>query len=293
MKFPLFFSFSLSLAFSVQAQQTVPAENTPTKIVVAPYLRLGLGGGLVHNGALGFTGSSQQESGKVRYNSSPVSFTSGASLSVAAGCTFNKRLGIDVAVAMYPGAQSYVFMENTSGVSSMNYPYFSNNAITTHIKAPVFILPSVVVRTGWVKADPYMRLGISLLLQNSFNVAGADTLRYNWATIGVRYTDKYDMRTTVGLNAVGGCAFRLSGYWQLWGEVGVLSHNPWLSSRETIAYSENGLDKLNSLTKTDRYTRFGNSTYNEPTNNEYSWGVTQQLPYSNINFAVGFSYVFH
>lgn len=258
-----------------------------------PYIRLGFGGGLVHNGALGFTGSSQQESGKVRYNSSLVSFTSGASVSFAAGCTFKKRIGADIAITMYPGAQSYVFLANTSGVSSMSNPYFSSNTITTHIKAPVFIMPSVVVRTGWVKADPYMRLGISLLLQNSFDVTSIDTTRYISATIGTRYTDKYDMARTVGFNAAGGCSFRLSGHWQLWGEVGVLSHNPWLRSRETTAYSENGMNKLNSLAKTDRYTRFGNSTYNEPSNTEYSWGVTQQLPYSNINFTAGFSYVFH
>ena len=293
MKFPLFFSFSLTLALSAQAQQTVPAENTLTKIAVEPYLRLGLGGGLVHNGALGFTGSSQQESGKVRYNSSPVSFTSGASLSVAAGCMFNKRLGIDVAVTMFPGAQSYVFRENIAKSSALGYVYFEDRVITTHINAPVFIMPSVVVRSGWQKADPYMRFGVSFLLQNSFDVKGTDTSRQNYAVIVTRYTDKYKMTSAIGINAVGGCAFRLSGHWQFWGEVGILSHNPWLRSRETTAYSENGFDKLNTLTKTDRYTRFGNSTYNEPANNEYSWGVTQQLPYSNINFAVGFSYVFH
>ncbi len=293
MKFPILFTSVLFSVISAYGQQSVTPVDRGNAVVLKPYFRLGFGGGLVHNGALGFTGTSQQESGKVRYSSSPVSFSSGASVSFAAGCTFNKHLGVDVAATYFPGSQSYSFFENSAFSTSLGAIFFEDKVTTTNIKAPLFIIPSVVVRSGWKKVDPYMRMGISLLLQNSFNVQVGDTIRNNYANSFVRYTDKYEMKPTIGLNAVGGCSFNLSGHFRLWCEVGMLSHNPWLRSRETTAYSENGFNMLNSMAKTDRYTRYGTSTYNEPTSNDYSWGVTQRLPYSNINFSAGITYILH
>jgi hypothetical protein len=224
------------------------------------------------------------------YNRESVSGSFGKGLNAAlkVGYLFNQNVGIEFHAdchfsAKYEGEEKYY--DNSS------WNQYSLSSKSNLQSTMIRIVPTLVYELPLKRPTPYARIGIvigfaSFSGETIFNSSDGNSLEYKLkmnggvsigssAEIGVKVGLTKKLSFTAGIKAIGLCAAPKRG--------------------EFTSYKENGVDKLYTLSTSEREVEFvDNVSYSSQTNDPTKSGKVSKeyFPYSSIGLSIGLRYSF-
>jgi hypothetical protein len=157
---------------------------------------------------------------------------------------------------------------------------------------PVLLIPAIILQTGGNQLNAYARLGIVLPVNNKIilETENISTNNIDDQTIELK------TRFTLGYNGAIGLSYKVGRHTHLWGEINMLSFNPFLKEGVVTKSTSNGVDNLSTLSVQQRNVKFEFSGTESSNNNNNSSlnspdiEPTQSMPYSNIGIMAGLSF---
>jgi len=200
--------------------------------------------------------STNYSSGTQSFSEKRASFTAGLKGIVGAGYMFNKHLGVEVDADMGIVTKKYTLGQSWNDTSGAKNYYNSSY----HSQLPILFTPCIVIQTGGQKVNVYSRIGLVLPTGNKIT----EEQSYIDEGSSGTSTTTYSTLFTLGYTGALGIKYSLTDKWQLWGEISILSYEPYLKE---ISYEGSGVSEA-----------------------KFSDGSTSSLPYSSAGLQAGVSF---
>ncbi len=264
-----------------------------TAIAQDIYIKGALGYGFTHAGqsidANGFpyTGSALYNSGSTfsSFESKRVSFAQGVPATLGFGYFITKNIGLELNMVI--GAS------NKKHTSERSVPYTTTSGSmlnlkvvsTIYTKNPIFITPSIVIRSNKEgKAYAYMRGGIILPVNTPIREDFTDT--YTELLSGARdiYTGTVEVRTKfgVGFNGALGMHMKVAKKFGVFTEAALQSMSLYMKETELVnLQDQTGASVINNVPPSVRVTKYADEA------NVAGTEVSYALPFSSFGFNVG------
>ena len=209
----------------------------------------------------------------ITFTDKRASFTSGLVAVGGIGCMFGDHLGVELDGHTSLISVKYKYAVSSSETNGTDLGGYSGTSIA---HSPVLLMPTLVLQTGGNTQQLYSKLGIVVPLNTQLTVE----INGNNPTLYER--NKLSTLFTLGYTASVGYKYNLNSRLQLWGEVNLLSFQPYIKEDKVVAYTINGVQQPPSKPNEYTYTTTANiATFTSP---------TSTLPYSSAGLRVGVSY---
>jgi hypothetical protein len=217
----------------------------------------------------------------------PLSLGKGFNAGASVGYMFNKFVGAELQLNYLIGAStsaesSYTDTDIDNGMTTSYTEKYTTSLSSNMFRAT----PTLVVKTGFDKINPYAKLGVVLGF-------GSTTIEQESTGTGFDQTMKmeYTGGVAIGLNASVGVLFETEGMVSYFVEVNSVNMNHSYTTGEITEYKVNGMDELGSLSTSDKEVVFSDeTTYSsdeEPNENEPSQALKTSLPFGSIGLNAG------
>ena len=237
------------------------------------------GQALPYNGSINNINSFYQQ-----YNIKGASLSSGLYFSLSAGHQFNDHVGIQLDGNIGLSNTKYSSSQNHVTVSSV----LSTVTLTHQATTPVFITPSLVVKTGGDPWNLYCRMGVVLPLRTAVE---QHQIIVNEPGTGATQVDDFTLKIknyfSLGISAAAGVEYKLSEQMSLWGEVGVLSMSQYIKQSTVSAITVNGQSYPTSALSGPLTTNYSKNPTVDTNNTNLP---TYAQPFSNFSFTIGVRY---
>lgn len=213
-----------------------------------------------------------------------VSFGKGLNLGAAFGCMFTKNLGAELGLSYLLGGKTKSEFDDTDYFGGIT----SHTTGETSVSAKMFrIIPSVVLAAGLDKIDPYAKFGVVL----GFGCVKVESNENDDGDV-YEQVNKLNGGMAFGLSSAFGVKYNLNEKMSLFGEFNMINMSYAPKKGEVIEYTENGADKLPSMTTNDKeieYVKDYSYDSSNPTpDSEPDKATSEKLPFSSIGLNVGF-----
>lgn len=260
------------------------AQENKTMKESGTYLRLGIGYAFPHAGDT-YTGTTSSGGTSNSFDFTKNSYGAGFSGGLALGYQFNRHIALELGAGVGIAPKK---MEN-------KYTYTGGTFNTeSYAKTPIYLLPAVVISTGNTLVEPYARVGLAV------NVGGkvVEEATMTGEFLGMPYTNfqktEFKQRTGIGFQGALGIKYHLNERVGLWAEVAGISQNIYVKSSEITEYTENGVNKLDTKTTSDRQVNY-EFNYTESGTPNTTVPSTQKAysnAFSNFGINLGVSFKF-
>jgi len=243
---------------------------------------------------LGSSSQSLANTTKTSGSSSTITTEENVNLSLGKGLNFggtfgymlNKNIGAELGLSYLIGGTTT--QKNASTGSSTNY--YSTN--TDYSASMLRINPSIVIASGLDGINPYAKFG-AVIGTGSFTADVNESQTYSSKTSVFKQTTKYSGGLAVGVSASLGASFKLNDKISLFGELALISLSYAPTKGEITAYTENGADKLSSLTTNDKQTDFVDKTTTTSTatpDSQPNQQLKSKYPFGSFGLNIGLKY---
>ena len=179
----------------------------------------------------------------VSFKGHPVSFSAGINGTVGAGYMLGGHVGVELDAQAGIAERRYTadYVSDASAVTRSGY--YNISSIKRYARLPVLLMPCVVLQTGGEKINVYSRLGVVLPLRSKMNEE--DYEDYGTTTQGDVITHNYTYSTnfTLGYTSALGVKYPISKGVYLWGEVNMLSFEPYVKKQTETSNTRNGVEQ--------------------------------------------------
>lgn len=256
------------------------------------YIKIGSGYQISSNPSFGQNTVSNTNSSVTTstYTTNNIGFGKGFNFGAGVGYFFSPNLGAELGVNYLLGTKSEFTNESTNLNSNNNF----SKTIFEISSRMLFVNPAVVLKVPNEKWSPYARVGFIMGFGNIIGETSAKTTNGNSSNQSYS-KEKISGGIALGANGAFGVEYRLNNKLNVFGEVSVNSINYKPKKGETIEYTLNGNDILNTLSTREKITEFEDkytivSSNNPPNPNNPNKNGRISFPLSNISFLVGISF---
>ena len=216
-------------------------------------------------------GSSNYNTITQTFAGKPSSYSSGLSGTIGGGYMLGAHFGLELDALF--GIVSRKYKEKDSWNDSDGSTAVYN--ITTYSQRRLLLTPCIVIQTGGV-VNIYSRLGLVLPILSQLR---EEDYSAHFSDVGTQ-TIAYKMMFTLGYTGALGLKYQLTHKLQLWGEVSVLSFEPYVRESKFISGSQNGVPT--EISGTMKYKFTNNDLGPDP--------ATTTFPYSNAGVQAGVAF---
>lgn len=240
--------------------------------------------------AAGFTYALTRESmtGIVNAKASRNGPNSGFNFGAEIGRKYSSNIVFFLGINYLNGSQKESLRNETTISGSLTRKY------TADMEASSFrVLPGIKFIVGNNSAKPYLKFGAGIYCTSKVTVDMSDSYNSGMAYMLVKQTSVYKGRMSYGFVSGIGIDFKLKkGSFFL--ESSFCYQNINFKTKRITVYTENGVDQLYSLKRSERDVEYSRkySYYNSGNTNEPAQAPAESLPFSQINFSAGFLFPF-
>ncbi len=210
------------------------------------------------------------------------SLGSGFGGTLAGGYWFNENVGVEVAANILFAAKKYEFT-SSGATSTTNTMFYS--------KAPIYLMPSVVLKTNNESINIYSRVGLAI------NVKSKTVLEEHAVNTGGGTDDittEYRYHTGIGFQGALGVMFPLGDVLSVFVEANGISMNQYLKKSEIVKADVDGASVLSAYTTADKITEYeytlNSSTATGPNVPAKSFSISH--PFSTFGASAGIIFKF-
>ncbi len=216
------------------------------------------------------------------------SFGKGVNAGLSFGYMFNENIGAELGVQYLIGGKTKYTETNASGG-------FGSSTFTGDVSAKmVQIKPTIVLATSMKNMTPYAKLGM-VIGSGKITQNNQSTSTGGGATFTTAQKAELKGGMAIGFTAGMGLNFSVNDKLSINGEVNMVNMQYSPKKGTVIAYSENGVDKLSTLSVRDREIEFSKkvTTTSTPRPNTLpSQETSIAMPFGSIGINVGVKYNF-
>jgi opacity protein-like surface antigen len=212
------------------------------------------------------------------------SFGKGANAGLSFGYMFNENIGAELGIQYLMGGKTkYTNTTTSTFVNSTN-----NGEVAAKM---VQIKPTIVLATSMKNITPYAKIGMVIgsgkITEKNNSTFGTTTPSTSNRKI------EYKGGTALGFTAAVGLNFSVSKSLSLSGELNMVNMQYSPKKGTITEYFENGVDKLSTLSVSNKETEYSNKVNDTPTPSTVpSKGTTITMPFGSIGINVGVKYNF-
>jgi len=211
------------------------------------------------------------------YKYDKVSFDKGVNATIAGGIMFNRHVGIDLGINIGLAPHQYTFTANGWDIDNN----VVNSVIKTRAKSPLFIMPSLVMQTGSMPVNLYIRAGLVIPMNTKLTFDEQDSYVSNGIGIVQEYVSQVSNRFSLGYSAAIGVSYKLRGNTNIWAELSHVSLTADAKQSDLKSVTQNGVSiPLSNYNTTVTYTNSGGVNDNDPSSE----------PFSSIGMNIGVSF---
>jgi hypothetical protein len=258
------------------------ASAQTTQSDKGPFLRFGIGYAFPNAGNTDGDFDEYQSNTAVELHK--YSFGAGGKIAVGAGYFVSKNIGFELAAAVgiLPKKNAWSESYNSGGFTTTN-----RASVTEHMQTPLFLNPSIIIKTGGQHADIYARMGLTFGLSGKMVQKATTNIGMNTFS---QETDYY-FRNGMGFQGALGVNLPLAKNVSLFAELNGVSLSQYVRRSEIKELLVNGIDILYLQnvafieTEYEMKTTIPDTSIAPP--NMPSKRAAYSLPFSNIGFAGG------
>jgi len=174
------------------------------------------------------------------------SFGEGFRASVTAGYRFTPRLGVELGFNHFSSANK-TMVETTNRLVAAGPTYATGKAVG---KLEAYdIAPAIVLFLGESHGfEPYTKVGVIVPVHGTLDIETTRTYTNPAGAVDTYSKDVIKPNPTVGFTAALGTSYKLGKHISIFAELEYRNFTVHGKSKETEAYTENGVDKLNTPT---------------------------------------------
>jgi hypothetical protein len=201
---------------------------------------------------------------------------------------FNEHIGAELGLSYLMGGKSYSKISETRIYP--NYPSEYYNQESTISSKMFRMIPTLVIEAGGEKINPYAKFGLvvgfgSVLCESNYNSYdewdGLETTSQKIQLSG---------GSALGLTSSIGAMYNLSEKMSLFGELNMINMSYSPTKGELTEYKENGVDKLSSMSISEKEVEYADSYdryYFFNDSSKPSQVLKQSLPFGSFGINVG------
>jgi outer membrane protein W len=253
------------------------------------YLNVGGGYGIciaANSGAASFSEIRRNGSNTYEISNGSGSFGKGVQFGATAGFMFSENIGAELNVGYLVGTKSTYI--NNDITRTPDFYLYENKMSGNMLR----LTPALKFSVGKDKLKPYMRLGLVIGLAGK--IKSVETYSSNVTPLNLVYVTIAESSMTggvsLGLSAGLGVNYKLNDKLGIFAEIAFISQS-WAPNKSLLTkYTENGVDKLGSMTTNQKETIYLNS-YTEVSgaNNPSvpAQALKTAMPFSSIGLNIG------
>lgn len=230
------------------------------------------------------------------YTSNPSGLGKGSRLGLYMGYSISNSMALELAVTKRGTAS--VITKHVDRAEAYGTPYFFEAAYTTTFNAKGWTFnPRVSIKEDFKKLAAFLKAGAllgSIDLTSDTRVFVFNSIPGYNPTGSREYTREYKTGMAVGSSFSGGCSYNLGYGFRLNAELQWEFLAVWPTSAEMTAYTEDGTDKLSTLSVNERKVEYVDSysTENNSNNNMPYKRLKEVYSLNSFNVLAGVSYSF-
>lgn len=230
------------------------------------------------------------------YTSNPSGLGKGSRIGLYLGYAITNSLALELAVAKRGSASGT--SKRVERAEAYGTPYFYEAAYTTTFNAKgVMFNPRLCIKEDFKKLSAFLKTGPllgSIDLTSDTRVFVFNSIPGYNPTGSREYTREYETGMAVGSSFSGGCGYDLGYGFRLNAELQWEFLAVWPTSAEMTAYTEDGIDKLSTLSVNEQKVEYVESYSTEDNSNKNVPRKLLKEVYSlnSFNLLAGISYSF-
>ncbi len=227
----------------------------------------------------GLVNFTRPNSGPDKFDDVPLSLGKGINFGMSIGYMFTENLGAELGANYLLGAETKSLQRNESGTDIIDQKISGKM---------VQLSPTFVLKGNYSQLNPYAKLGLVFGLGTKVTYEENEIFNnqpYDFIQVA-------DGGTPVGFTGAIGMDYNLKPNLSLFGELKAVSLSYSPQKAHVTKYTENGVDKLPTMTVRNKETEFLDS-YTQSTANTEPWRANRiNLPFSSIGLNIGVKYNF-
>jgi len=227
-------------------------------------------------------------------------FGKGARFGFTLGTRITKAIpGLCFQISVFKKFKSTIAYESYKNETYEYYMNFFINQTTIEQStgSALFINPALVIRSETGKIKPYMKLGALLMFstfESDITLNGSTNITNYYPTFGAYQKFEFETDPSLGVDFGLGTTLTLTDGLSAFGEIDFQYIKTWPTKRTMVEYTEQGSDKLSSLTVSERETEFTDeySTNWNDNPNQPSKDLKSSVTFNSLSINAGIIYNF-